>query len=322
MAATTLTPHCGVCYQCIDRMFATACARLSEQDDPQEQYAFGLLTTNRPNSPDRQMPELFVQRANKLNGINEVSLLSDFGEVSRALRHLGMSPSDGARKLAELHRQHAAEVLTVLADGVKAHSAAFFSNQLPPDCLLMLACPNNTKPAHLFRQIGSSWELAFQGEISHIRNTTGARYLARLLASPNRGLTCDDLSGVPFRATGSGQAVTDRAGRMKARQRLEKLKAAHAAAEATGKRGIAKAAALEAKKLEQQMARDAGLGNRSRTFRDDAGRTRDRVHKALHRAIAEIETTMPSFASHLLKCLGFADECAYRPTAEITWILT
>ena len=82
---TTLHPHCGTCFQCIDRRFAALDADLGEFDPP-EMYRTDLLLGERETGLDRSMAESYVRRALEFRRVTRAGFLSQcIGEISRGM---------------------------------------------------------------------------------------------------------------------------------------------------------------------------------------------------------------------------------------------
>jgi 7-cyano-7-deazaguanine synthase in queuosine biosynthesis len=130
-------PHCGVCFQCIDRRVATLAAGLGDQDEPGG-YRVDLLTGPREEPDERAMAESYVRHALELHGITPAGFLTRFAnEIARWSRCFpGMNADEVAEHSHDLHRRHAANVVKVMEWGIKEHARALAEQQLPESCLL------------------------------------------------------------------------------------------------------------------------------------------------------------------------------------------
>jgi len=137
---TTLHPHCGTCFQCLDRRFAALDACLGD-DDPAEMYRTDLLLDERNAGFDRTMAEAYVRRALEFRRFTQVGFLSQcIGEISRSMSSFpGMNPDEVATRAFDLHRRHGDAVHSVLANAVREHAAELVSGTLSPNCLLRIA---------------------------------------------------------------------------------------------------------------------------------------------------------------------------------------
>ena len=136
---TRLKTHCGRCYQCIDRRFATLAARLADVD-PEEMYEVDLLTGARDDGEDRTMAESYVRHAIELRRLSDKGFFGRFvGEVSRAASCIdGMSADQVMEATLSLHRRHAKAVVGVLETGFKVYGRRLADQTLPPNCLLRM----------------------------------------------------------------------------------------------------------------------------------------------------------------------------------------
>jgi Queuosine biosynthesis protein QueC len=112
---TTLHPHCGTCFQCIDRRFGALAAGL-DHDDPPEMYRIDLLTGPREAGVDRTMAEAYVRRALEFRRITQAGFISQcIGEISRGMSAFpGVGADAIAARTFELHRRHGESVHSVL----------------------------------------------------------------------------------------------------------------------------------------------------------------------------------------------------------------
>lgn len=136
---TRLKTHCGRCYQCIDRRFATLAAKLADVD-PEEMYEIDLLTGDREDGQDRAMAESYVRHAIELSRYSDKGFLGRFvGEISRAASCIDdMSADQVMETTLSLHRRHANAVGGVLETGFKVHGGRLADQTLPPSCLLRM----------------------------------------------------------------------------------------------------------------------------------------------------------------------------------------
>jgi 7-cyano-7-deazaguanine synthase in queuosine biosynthesis len=137
---TKLHPHCGTCFQCIDRRFATLDADLGDHD-PSEMYRLDLLTGERDVGNDRTMAEAYVRRALEFRRMTEVGFLAQcIGEISRGMFAFpGVSPDEVARAAFRLHKRHGNSIHSVLASAVRSHADDLVGGILPRNCILRMA---------------------------------------------------------------------------------------------------------------------------------------------------------------------------------------
>lgn len=130
--------HCGLCAQCIDRRFATLAARANE---PASLYEVDLFTGER-TAEARAIVEGYVRAATEIERQNDDDFFARHGELARVFAHLPGKADAVASKLLDLHRRHAAEVETVLDEGIAAHASELRRGTLPKACLLRMVLPS------------------------------------------------------------------------------------------------------------------------------------------------------------------------------------
>lgn len=331
--ATGCPTHCGRCSRCIDRRFAALAAGLSEEEDPAHLYGVDLLTGERAPGEERTLVESFVQRANRLRGLNDQTFFAAFPEAVRALRHVDLPSGEAAQRLLELHQRHALEVRQVLAEGLRAHVADFQAGCLPDSCLLVLAVPvrylqarSESTPSHpTFRLDGEVWRVAFEDRQTTLKDCIGMRHLARLLGSPEREWACEELAaaegGQHFGTLTSPAAeASDRVSLRKYRQRLAELEDEIAEAERQGEPHTLLELREEKQTIERHLRAVTGKRGEPRLFRDEQERARQAVSVAIKRVLKDLATHHPLLRSHLERALKLGRSCVYRPSPAITWV--
>lgn len=109
---TTASPHCGMCSQCIDRRLGVIAADC-EADDPPSIYRNDVLLASRTGT-DLAGAEGYYRRARDIRALDERGFYAQYGEATRAISPLPGRTAENARRLFDLHRRHAAEVLGAL----------------------------------------------------------------------------------------------------------------------------------------------------------------------------------------------------------------
>ncbi|HJR24110.1 MAG TPA: hypothetical protein VJ804_01445, partial [Acidimicrobiales bacterium] len=71
--------------------------------------------------------------------------------------------------------------------------------------------------------------------------------------------------------------------------------------------------------LAEAVARDVGLGGRSRRIGDPVERARKTVSTRIRRAIAQIGRAHPELGRHLERSIDTGAWCAYRPPEPVRW---
>jgi tetratricopeptide (TPR) repeat protein len=170
-----------------------------------------------------------------------------------------------------------------------------------------------------------AWRLRFGGAEARVPDGRGMRYLAQLLAEPERELHVLDLAACGGAADGrekrvAGLApVADARARADYRARIEALREELERAEAYRDTGRAEAARAELETLEAELLRAFGLGGRARRLGDPVERARKAVYNRLRSAIAGVEAELPALGRHLARSIRTGTFCAYRPDAEVRW---
>jgi hypothetical protein len=191
-------------------------------------------------------------------------------------------------------------------------------------------------PAVLVRE-GEYWTVVFAGTQLRIRDTKGMRYLAELLAYPDREIQALTLvAGVATRTLPTGEAldaglslrsesdlgpVLDASAKRVFRQRLVDLRAELDEAEAFNDPERAERARAELEAIVDELRAASGLGARDRRAGSPAERARLNVTRAIRGAIARIAAHDSALGEHLSACVRTGTRCVYRPdhSARVAW---
>lgn len=131
-------PHCGVCSQCIDRRLGVVAAG-AERHDPEAKYKWDVFTGERPKMEDRMMVASYVERANKIAKLRDVTdLITNYPEVVRVFGYLPGKPDQVADLVLKLQKQHAAEVNGAIEKMLAIKAKELRERTLTRDCLLRL----------------------------------------------------------------------------------------------------------------------------------------------------------------------------------------
>jgi tetratricopeptide (TPR) repeat protein len=177
--------------------------------------------------------------------------------------------------------------------------------------------------AGTFRRSGATWELVYAGRRVQVAHGRGLVDLALLLGRPDRAVSVIELTDEPNAAElgARGAMVLDERARREIGARLRELDADVADAEAAGDHERA-ALKREARQiLAETVARDFGLGGRSRRLGDPVERARKTVSTRLRRSIAAIGKVHPELGRHLERSIDTGTWCAYRPAEPVEWSL-
>lgn len=223
-----------------------------------------------------------------------------------------------AQRLTELAADAAADIGLAAIAGSLADLRRQLGTKAP-------ASSTRSQPqvtAAVFRRTGAVWELDFAGRQVQIPHARGLSDLARLLARPGQAVSVLELTDEPGLAPGGARgapALDDRA-RREIRERLHELDAEEAAAEAAGDGEGAALAREHRQVLAETVARDLGLGGRSRRIGDPVERARKTVSTRIRRAVAAVGRVHPELGRHLERSIDTGSWCAYQPPEPVDWI--
>jgi tetratricopeptide (TPR) repeat protein len=195
----------------------------------------------------------------------------------------------------------------------------------------------------VFRREGEYWSITFEGDAFRLKDTKGLRYLAQLLAMPDREAHAIDLlvaveggslpsaaqgrlpteTGAGAHASADAGEVLDGHARAAYRRRLKELREDLDEAEALGDPERAARAREEMDFLARELSGAVGLGGRGRKSASSTERARQSVTKAIKAAIDRIASHSPALARHLTSAVQTGTFCSYAPDprAPISWKL-
>jgi tetratricopeptide (TPR) repeat protein len=166
------------------------------------------------------------------------------------------------------------------------------------------ATPDEPDAALIAEVRGGKWRVVLKDKVATVPDRVGMRYLARLLAAPDRSIPAlalvIDGSAEPEH---NPDPLMDRKAIAAVRDRIREL-------EEKRKPSAADRDELEA--LTRELARSTGLGGRVRSFADAPERARTAVRKAIKRAIVEISAANPTVGQHLARHVETGTVCCYR----------
>lgn len=331
--ATKLHTHCGRCSQCIDRRVATLAAGATDDEDPAEMYKVDLLVGERVVGETRAMAEGFLQRAKDLQSITEFDFLTQVSEVSRSLRHVGLSSDDALTRIVEMHRRHAADVQAALATGIGRYARQLQDGNLPDSCLLVLSLnhryrqtlPPGEVAGPTFKRDGDFWRIRFENEQASFKDGVGIRHISRLLAEPERKFHCSELLAIEAGIKdaphlGTGGDAADRKAIKDCKARLADLKEQLEEAQSDNDLGRIDSLREQVEKIEDYLSSVVGLHGKPRKAADDGERVRKKIQVAISRSITSIQRHHPELARHLRKHVKTGVFCIYSPEPPITWV--
>lgn len=136
-AASILQSHCGVCSQCIERKLASLYNGI-EEDDPDEKYKIRLFEDPLDQPDAKKMVEPYFRQAAFMEIASIDQFFGKFGEVQRVLNHAGLTPSETARRVFELHRRHGRQVGEVIAKQLERNIDNIRLKKIDPNSLLAI----------------------------------------------------------------------------------------------------------------------------------------------------------------------------------------
>jgi pimeloyl-ACP methyl ester carboxylesterase len=191
-----------------------------------------------------------------------------------------------------------------------------------PDTVRRLA----VEQSNVFRRDGEYWTVAFDGQVSALRDSKGMRDLAKLLAEPDREHHVADLaasdSGARAGLSTSGGAfdpVIDSTAREQYRRRLRELDEQIDEADAESDAVRSAAAVAEREALVAELSRAYGIGGQVRRSPDHIERARKAVSRRIREAIARIAQAHPTLGRHLQAAVHTGVLCRYSPDHEMSW---
>lgn len=185
---------------------------------------------------------------------------------------------------------------------------------------------------NVFRREGEYWLVVFEGRIVRVRDMRGARYLARLLASPGREFHVVDLvaverggagtthapePGLSARDEGDAGEMLDARAKDAYRRRLTEIEDDLEEARALGDPSRVAQATAELDFLSRELSRAVGLGGRDRRAGSAAERARASVTRAVRHAMARIRAHHPPLGAHLERTIRTGTYCAYLPDPRV-----
>ena len=192
--------------------------------------------------------------------------------------------------------------------------------------------PSLPSQRYVFKREGEYWTLDYQGQVSRLKDRGGLRYLATLIANPNREIFALDLvNGATRKPSGNGwkdadlsasstpvvEPLLDDRAKASYRARLDELEGDLSEAERFNDPERASRARAERDELTRELARAVGLGGRDRPSGSPAERARISVTKSIKAALSSIAAANPAFGRHLESTIRTGTFCSYSPDPRI-----
>lgn len=148
-----VTPHCGVCSQCIDRRFGSVASGL-EGDDLVERYGLDIFSESISEGEDRTQVEIFVGFAQQLENLSDDDIFLEYPELHDCIIADDIHAVQTAKKYIDLLRRHSVEVHNVITTKIRQFSDQLYRGDLPASSLIRLigAGDLNRNPAELLAE--------------------------------------------------------------------------------------------------------------------------------------------------------------------------
>jgi tetratricopeptide (TPR) repeat protein len=161
---------------------------------------------------------------------------------------------------------------------------------------------------------GDTWLLALGGASLRVKDVLGVRYVARLVADPEREIHALDLAGAGGDETGGDAGeILDGEARAAYKRRLAELDQELREAQSWNDGGRASRARTEMELLSSELSRAVGLGGRSRRAGSAAERARVAVTRRIRDLIKRVSEQEPELGRYLENTIKTGSYCAYRP---------
>jgi 7-cyano-7-deazaguanine synthase in queuosine biosynthesis len=134
---TKLSPHCGVCSQCIDRKFATFAANF-EKYDPPGRYKVDIFNDPIEDGVDRTLVVSYVRFAKEVEQMALEDIFREFSELDDCIIPGDKNVAQTAKELADLLHRHSIQVCNVMREKLRENVNSLFEVSLPESCLVRL----------------------------------------------------------------------------------------------------------------------------------------------------------------------------------------
>jgi 7-cyano-7-deazaguanine synthase in queuosine biosynthesis len=134
---TLMTPHCGVCSQCVDRRFASIAAGM-EEHDLSEKYKVDIFTDGITEGPDRNQVVSYIRFALDVRNLNREDIFTKYPELYDCIVGDDKNPPRTAEAYVDLIYRHASEVSRVMEDQIRNHASSIYEATLPEYSLIRL----------------------------------------------------------------------------------------------------------------------------------------------------------------------------------------
>lgn len=184
-------------------------------------------------------------------------------------------------------------------------------------------------PENIFRKKGQKWEVRYKnGEIFHLDDTNGARYIAMLLTSPRKpipaillytdgsqeeeGTLLTTQRGIPL---GDERYLTD------LKKKIRELQEKYEEFESIGDFDRCEEVEEQINQLKDIVKSMVGKNGNITQAGDPKRRVRDAVSKSIKRVFSALETEKQSnILNHLMSSIRMGNEFIYSPLTDTEWI--
>jgi len=342
-------PHCGVCSQCVDRQFSVRAAGM-ERFDSELGYAVQLVDGEWDSEDARTMLLDYVDAAERFSRCqSKEEFIGQFGESTRAMQGLYEGMSQDVEQIGqavfELHKRHGDGVMRVVSNLLGNNPGRLLRGEINPNSAVALisrtglercgtpAAPNEptkvspwTGGEYMFKPQGDMWLVRYRGgEIYPIKDQRGMTHIHTLLQRPGDFISTDSLTAIAEGHEVAGDSLqisldATQEAVDSVRQTLEKLQEELDEAREFSHDD-------EAFRIEQQMeqiaawlAQETRRGGKAGRELKAVKKSRDRVWKAIDRAINGIKKHCKPLAAHLADELDRGHLARYRHTG-VAWDL-
>ena len=175
-------------------------------------------------------------------------------------------------------------------------------------------------PLNVFRREGEYWSITFGEHTTRVRDVKGIRYLARLLAAPEREFHVLDL--VSFERSriadiGDSGPMLDVRAKDAYRRRLAEIEEDIEEARTLGDIERERQADAERDFLVRELSRAVGLGGRDRSAGSPSERARASVTRVVRSAMLRIGEHDPHLGEHLDRAIRTGTYCVYLPDPRV-----
>ncbi len=250
-----------------------------------------------------------------LHGGAECSRVHGVEETHR--RTFGLEPTrrvssdDVVIRAAEYERLGGSWAKEPAADGV--HADAVKSGEARPS----------------MKRVGPVWHLEWRGKQASLQNSKGLRVLAVLLQRPRQHFGAVELAvlaegntleALPPQPT--AKPVFDAKALARYKREVHRLRALEADAGTDGNQAGEFKARQEREELEEFLAKNLGLGGRTRQTNSPAEQERKNTSRAVKRAQDSLDALLPALADHLRTSVKLGLNPIYNPVGTVNWLVS